>query len=316
MRIGNHDYGIFGDNNEKFIGISLGFDFCAEHEWGYDDLKMNFGIPELTKKTLGIKSRNITKCIENLIFLEQTYNKKKFAILYTGPNWRPKKECVATLPHYLENYKKDIERRMEYDKKHPKESQEEKDLIITAWDGNSFGIGVMDTENVEYLRELYQAFLNKKITIGYVNKMPNNPFNHSSLTIMITDKIPQEYVDMMYSVDKKYWDLVEYEKKIGMTKLKEKTRKDSHNDKYGHKHGYYIACSAKWIDYDDKIERKKQKKELGTKYDIQYWINYSDDDNNYGYFIVEEIKEWLSGKKKLTEIRARNEKKKTNKINT
>ena len=204
MRIGSHDYGIFIDNKKNFIGVSLGYDYCAEHEWGYDDLKRKFGIPELKKKTLGVKSRSITKCIENLIFLRQTFKKKKFAILYTGSDWTPKEECAATLPHYLENYKKDIEWRVEYDKKHPRESQEEKDPITTAWDGNSFGIGVMGAENAEYLYELYQAFLNKKITIGCVNKMPNNPFNHSSLTIMITDKIPQEYVDMMYSVDKKY----------------------------------------------------------------------------------------------------------------
>ena len=76
---------------------------------------------------------------------------------------------------------------------------------------------------------------------------------------------------------------------------------------YGHNHGYYIACSPKWIDYEDAENREAKKKEYHTKYDIMYWVNYSDDDDTHGHFTVEEIKEWLGGKKKLSEIRKANE---------
>ncbi len=314
MRLGNQDNGLFCDNDGKFIGVSLGHDYCAEHEWGHKELKRNFGIPDLNGKTLGVKSRSITKCIKNLIFLEHTYKRKKFAILYTGSDWRTKEECEANLPHYLKNYKKDIDWRMEFEAKRqaksPDKEREEKDPILTAWDGGSFGIGVMGKENVEYLRELYQALQNKNASLAYVNRMPNNPFCHSSLTLMIADRIPQEYMEMMYGADKDQWDLEAYEKKIGMTKLKEKTRKDSHDDKYGHRHGYYIACSANWIDYEDEEARNEKKKERGTKFDIVYWVNYSDDDDTHGHFTVEEVREWLKGKKKLSEIRTRNEAKK------
>lgn len=313
MRQGTNDFGLFCDDNDNFIGISLGYGYCAEHEWGHDGLKRLFGIPELSKKTLGIKNRSISTCIDNLIFKKQTYKKEKFAVLYTGRCWKSQGEDDP-IPYDLKNYKQDMLRRVEFEAKRktksklPNDEREIKNSIITAWDGNGFGIGVMGVENIEYLHELYEAFLNKNVSFGYVNSMPNNPFGRSSLTVMITDKIPQEYLDQMYYIDKKDWDKDEYEKKIGMTKLKKNSRKDSYDNKYGHNHGYYIACSAKWIDYDDKKNREARKKEHGTKYDILYWVNYSDDDNIHGLFTVEEVREWLKGKKKLSEIKKENEK--------
>lgn len=309
MRIGNQDYGIFNDEDGKFIGISLGYDYCAEHEWGHDDIKRDFGIPELSKKTLGIKSRSITKCIDNLIFKKQTYKKKKFAILYTGSSWRTRDEMEEHLPHYLENYKKDIERQIEWDTNNSNKDEKIKDPIKTAWSGGSFGVGVMGVENVEHLHELYQAFLNKNVAIAYVNHRAYNPFSNNSLTLMIADRIPKKITDMIYAADKEHHDLITYEKKIGMTKLKKKTRSSSYDNRYGHQHGYYLACSARWIDYDDKESREAKKENYHTKYDIQYLINYSDDDNTHGYFNVEEIKKWLKGKKKLSEIRKENEEK-------
>lgn len=49
MRKAYNDYGTIVIDN-KFIGISLGYDFCAEHEWGIDGIKSRFAIPKLTKK--------------------------------------------------------------------------------------------------------------------------------------------------------------------------------------------------------------------------------------------------------------------------
>ena len=68
-----------------------------------------------------------------------------------------------------------------------------------------------------------------------------------------------------------------------------------------------MACSARWIDYENTKNREQHKTRLKTKYDITYWINYSDDDNNYGHYIVEEIQQWLSTPGlKLTQIRKAN----------
>ena len=296
MRKAINDYGTIVIDN-KFIGISLGYDFTAEHEWGIDGMKRMFGMPELTKKTLGVRARSITKNIDNLVLKKQTYKKKKFAILYTGYSYRSLEESEKNIPHDLENYKKEILNRVEYYEEY--QTKNPKDPIVTAWSGDGFGIGVMGIDEVSYLEELYEALNNKNIVITHINLTPDNPFSNSALSILIKNRIPQNFIDLMYYADKEFQDRIDYEKKIGMTKIKEK-----YGNKNGHKgHGYYIACSAKWIDYDDKENREVEKKKFDTKYNIIYWVNYSDDDDIFGWYSVEDIKKWLTGKKKLSELK-------------
>lgn len=304
MRKAGNDYGIILIDG-KFIGISLGYDFTAEHEWGIEKMKDRFEIPEKTSKNIGIESRSITKNIENIIFKKQTYKKQKFALLYTGYHYRTLEESQKVIPNDLENYKQDIQWRVGYDEKHPPREGKENDPIITAWDSEGFGVGVMGVDEVGYLKELYQAFNDINITITYINMMPKNPFSNSALCLLIKDRIPEEFKISMYNADKEYYDRIEYEKKIGMTKIKEKYGNNGYKE-----HGYYMACSAKWIDYNDEENREARKKDYDTKYDIIYWINYSDDDDVHGWFSVEDIKKWLKGKKKLSEIRAEKEAKK------
>lgn len=76
MRKAYKDFGIIEENG-VFYGISLGWDFCAEHEWGIKDLKILLGIND-TK--LGVDGRAITKNDE-VIFVKD----KKQALLRTKP---------------------------------------------------------------------------------------------------------------------------------------------------------------------------------------------------------------------------------------
>lgn len=320
MRRATSNYSIL-TNEDEFIGISLGADFTSEHEWGIKGIREAFGIPESSKKTMGIKSRTISMCPETLLFKRDGDS----AILWVSrEEWYPKKGISQELPSEIARYKESIKREKEWyetelarSKKSKKKDPyvpEKKDSLMTAWDERSFGIGVVGETEANWLEFLYEQFKKKNIAIAMMNITPNNPFSNSSLTLAILDRLPEEVLDMMYQADKKYYDLQDYEKKIGMVKLKEKVKKrrqaesrksNSHYYKGLH---YYMACSAKWIDYEDEEEREKFKKERGTKYDIQYWINYSDDDENYGWYTVEQIMEWLKGKKKLTEVVPKEEK--------
>jgi len=314
MRKATSNYSILV-NGDEFVGISLGADFTSEHEWGIKGIREEFGIPESSKKTMGIKSRTISKCPETLLFKRD----KNSAVLWVAyEDWYPKKGIRQELPTEIANYKDNIKWEKEWYERNLKESEkskkkdkyvpEKKDPLVTAWDEKTFGIGVVGETEADWLEFLYKQFQNKNIAIAMMNMSPNNPFSNSSLTLAILDRLPQEVLDLMYAADKKYYDLQDYEKKIGMTKLKEKVKKrrqeesrksNSHYYKGLH---YYMACSPRWIDYEDEENREKRKKELNTKYDIQYWINYSDDDDNAGWYKVEEIMEWLKGTKKLTEV--------------
>jgi hypothetical protein len=299
MRKATQDKGIIVIDGQ-FIGISLGRDYCAEHEWGIKELRSRFGLREGNIKCMGIENRLITKNVDNMVFLEEIKKKQKFAILYTGYTYRTLEETQKDIPRDLKNYKEDIAFNEDYYKRNP--PREPKDPIACAWDESSFGIGVMGETAVGYLKELYQAFQEKNVVITFINLMPGNPFSNVSLSLLIADRIPLSAGEQMYDADEEHYKLIEYEKKIGMTKLKEKNRKSEGLH-------YYLACSAKWIDYENEEAREEIKKKLNTKYDIRYWINYSDNDNNYGYYTVEDIKKWLTGKKTLLEVKPKAEKK-------
>jgi hypothetical protein len=298
MRKASQDYGLIIDD-DKFIGIALGYDFTAEHEWGIQDLRTLCGIPEASKKSIGVKSRTITK-VPPLVFQETTKKGMKFAILYTGNKWHTQEENEKYLPGEMKNYVDDLIWNEKWYKEHPS-TRSDKDNIITAWDGGSFGVAVMGDKEVGYLKELKEEIEKKNLTIAVANLREANPFAGSSLCLLITDRIPIETRDALYRGDKSYFDREDYEKKIGMKKI---IAEKEHNGYKGSK--YFCACSPKWIDHDDAENREKRKKEMNTKYDIHYWVNYSDDDDNYGYYTVEEIKEWLTGPKKLVEIRKAN----------
>jgi hypothetical protein len=314
MRKATSDYAFITDE-DQFLGVSLGADFTSEHEWGIKGIREAFGIPESSKKNMGIKSRTITKCPHTLLFKRD----KDSAVLWVAyEDWYPEKKVREELPREIANYKDLIkwdkewyERQMKKAKKSKEENPyipEEKDPMITAWDEKSFGVAVVGEPFCDWLEFLYEQFKKKNVAIAMMNLHPGNPFSNSSLTLAVLDRLPKEVTDMMYQADKKYYDLEDYEKKIGMVALKEKVKKlrqkkaqESNSHFYKGLH-YYMACSPKWVDYEDAENRKKKKEDWKTKYDILYWINYSDDDSNYGWYTVEQIREWLEGDRKLTEV--------------
>jgi hypothetical protein len=250
--------------DNTFYGVSLGYDFCAEHEWGTQKMKTKFGID--TSK-MGVEARSITK--GEVLFM----NDGEICVLTSRKPWhsweKPKENLGVKdlIPYDLQNLYKDFE---------------------CAWDEGDFCIVTKDKSLFNYMEELNEAFKNNNIVISFI-KSDLPVFANSSLSVLIKDKLPKSIVDSMYAVDKASVDLVEYEKKIGVTELKEKTRSNGYK---GEK--YFLACSASWIDYHNENNREKRKKELGTKYDVRFWVNYSDDDDNYGWYNAEDIIKWLS----------------------
>ena len=260
--------------NETFYGISLGYDYCAEHEWGINGIIRKFGID--TNK-MGVDGRKINKG-----FVYYAEDKKSCVLTsYLPYNIKEKKDDKYTpkelIPHFLQ--KRDTTKN-----------------ILTAWDEKDFCIISSNKDDFKYIKELYDAFLGNDILITFINsEIP--VFSKTSLSLLIVSKVPEKLKEDMYFVDKKHNDLVEYEKEIGITELKEKTRNGYKSEKY------FCACSPSWINYEDAEAREISKKRLNTKYDIQFWINYSDDDNNFGWYNAEDIIKWLSTPGlKLTEI--------------
>jgi hypothetical protein len=265
MRKAYHDVSIVRneEKDNELIGVSLGYDYCAEHEWGIKGIKREFGIDN---SKIGIDGRSITK--GSVLYKEKgklalIRNADNFMVSYHKLNEKSFDEC---LPHDLQHLREDKE-------------------IHTAWSEEDFCV----VGPIDVIKELKEAFDNKNICFATINSMP--AFGGTSLCILIKDRVPQEAVDQMAYVDNKARDLVEYENKIGLTKLKEKVFKSRYsNDFDAKKHKYWMALSPNWINY--KNENPEAKKKSNTEYDIKYWVNYGDDET-YGWFTVEQIKQWL-----------------------
>lgn len=268
MRRAYNNKSILVENGE-FYGISLGYDFCAEHEWGIDGIKRKFGMDD---KLMGAEARKMSK--GSVFFKEDD----KLSVLTTEE------------PYKGFDKLEDVKGLLNYDIQHMYSDFE------TAWCESGFCIATSNPENFPYFRELKEAFDNNNIVIASVGKML--AFENLSLCLLIYDKLPQETKDAMLFADNKSEKLKEYEENIGITKLKVTTRNGYKNEKY------FCACSAKWINYEDAEARERRKKEMNTEHDIMFWVNYSDDDDNYGWYTAEEIIKWLSTPGlKLTQIR-------------
>lgn len=267
---------VVNKDGNVFIGISLGYDYCSEHEWGYVGIKNKYGIPESDKTNKGVKCRTITKGGDEVIYKVSG----KYALLITKSYRMKGDESFDDLvPTDIKGYKSSIKFMME-DNEHREEGKKY-DPIVTAWDERGFCIIVKGNEQIEWLKQLYDAFKDNNIVVASVNLLPSNPFSNTSLAIAIADKLPKDVKDDMYDADNAGYILSDYCDKIGLTKLKE-TKKNGYRGE-----NYYMALSPKPISEEDQ-------KKYNTKYEIIIWNNYSDDDENYGWYIFEDIKKWLT----------------------
>jgi len=271
MKQAYHDYGFLTLNNE-FIGVSLGYNYCAEHECGIKGIKDGMGIKDCTRDNIGIACRTITNSPMDDI---QYRKKKEFTYLVYRANasrWMGAKFCDDKLWDYGYDYKSP-----EYFKTG----------ILTSWSEYGFSIIGMGDEPRKRLKELYENFKTKNIAICFLGT--NNPFANDSLSIVIVDRLPKDITDQMIKTDTEYMDLQDIIKKLD---LEGKARKAGMN--YRH----FYAISPYFIEYGvtpKKLEDIKKKKGLNTKYDVIVWVN-GPSDQGYGCFTVEDVLEWISHK--------------------
>lgn len=123
-----------------------------------------------------------------------------------------------------------------------------------------------------------------------ISEIKNYLLSQSSIQNAISDLSEQSIVNCNdYPTSLNYSrtseNLEKYEVQIGLAKLKEEQR-TIYSNSNGSKGKSWMALSPKWID-------PERKDAIKTDFEIMYWVNYGDDDV-YGWFTVEQIKEWLS----------------------
>lgn len=242
-----------------FIGVALGYDFCAQHEWGFEGIQKNLDIKCGNPDYLGIEGRIIRKIPLNLSFFESKY-----------------KNNIYTNLVYKYDY---ISFNSENNSRPPVASKFFSDFV-TAWDSESFGISVRGKRNkkVKDLELLYKAIQDKKAAFCFVNKNSKNPFGRSYPLLCIVDRLDASFLQEIYEYD------------LNLKKLKEASDETGIEDYLKLNNKTYFKLSPAWADY---ITETNDKRVLKTKFSVIYFLE-SNNSKLYksGWFTVEDLKMW------------------------
>ena len=154
MREAYHGKEILKDDDENFYGINLGYDYCAEHEFGLKELEYALGI---NKDLIGIEGRKQTSK-GRYVTCSFTKNKEKWVGLA-----------------FVENYYNTFENKKEIKDFILSRVYLCNDKVLTsAWDSKGFEI-VVPIKYQYIIDELAQALENNQLVIGIGGSV--NPFS-------------------------------------------------------------------------------------------------------------------------------------------
>lgn len=163
------------------------------------------------------------------------------------------------------------------------------ETLSSAWSGSDMYIYAKNSEDIQALEGIYLQAQKKNVAIGLGGADPRNPFDRDGLVIMIVSNIPKDALQKVYDNDLDYRNLQKADQK---TKLKEAIKA-----KYAGTWTLKPSIRAAWAKGNIATRNGKPIAET-TKYSIVYWLNSSD---YYGWYTVEEIRQWLKTGKGIIE---------------
>ncbi len=240
-------------------GICLGYGYLAEHEMGIYPLADAFGIPfKPTRTCNGLDARKVTIVPEDLRLFKD--EKRGFVYLLYELSYRGE---APDLEH--------LDRRLE--------THDEEDLVV-AWSSDDFLIRVKESLYGSKLQALFNALQQKDacIFLGGIGK--KSPFSRNSLVISIVSAISMEERGKIREQDLKQLDLEDAAKATGI---------ETRLEKAGLK---YYVLSPGW-----KLESRVKHGKIKTKHKVMFYLNPRNQQQyESGWFTVEELDQWISGK--------------------
>jgi len=195
MRRGTHDVGTFVSEDGVFQGISLGWDFTAEHEWGIAGIKHDYGLRDVSRKVNGIESRRIQRIPDFLQLIIKQDITYLISTRHFAADDKPTKKFIdGKMSAYGDGE------------------------LQAAWDSGSFAFRVTGKENRKYLKELMIAFNNDDVIITFGNGDPANPFSRNGMLFLIASRLPQSYNDELVAVDTDRFDRYDMMEASGIEK--------------------------------------------------------------------------------------------------
>lgn len=248
---------IVKDDNGTITGISLGADYCAEHEWGIAGLNRLFGIKKYEKHDatdVGVARRTITQVPgDNLAFIKRK-GKSGFTALIVCPYARETEEVRNMTMKQLKSRFLFADPSMS------------KSKIATAWDEGSLLILAEDTEAQAAIEEVYNSMTKKDLLVMLGG---GGPFENAGLVLGIVSRLSEETKENMVQADVKSANLWKEANDTGIFDVLKDANKR------------YFALSPAY-DKDG---------------NLIFWLNPCDQtNNNSGGFKVEDLKQWVENK--------------------
>lgn len=158
MRAGLIDVGFIYDDNNNFIGINLGWDFCGEHDFYTNEIasRLKENSSDLIFKPMQFKNNEVfVLCLPY-----------KYANINDGTWFNKNKSIKSNKYKYFDFYERKLK----------------EDDMCASWDNNSFAICVKNNHKKE-LELLYKSLKENKVSIYKKNQ--TNPFGSSGLCLKI-----------------------------------------------------------------------------------------------------------------------------------
>lgn len=295
MRVAYNDVETFTINEESdkavIYGLSLGFDFCAEHEWGIKELKRNLGIPDCTKKTAGATSRLVQK-VDNINHGSfKVYARSGSYSLYLSPKkgYHPYTVYYFELVNYWNENQRNIANERRSKLLFANDLQSGNKNVWTEWDSKEFRIV---TTNKDLYDMLVGAMENKSLAVGMGKT--TNPFSRMPLTFVDLRFFSEEVLSEMKRLDTEAIDVKEYSDKHvkKFNTLWEKKR--------GTNPSFMEVTYLGGKKFLNPEEIKKLREEgRATKVKMLFWLNTNDNRYTSGWYTFEELLEWIEEKGRI-----------------
>lgn len=274
IRRAYHDVDFFEQDGFQ-VGISLGYDYCAEHECDISGIKESFGISEPTRECMGLKARTATLVPNTLLFLEKKLKKTK--------NLPEAHYAVLAMDETAIQKQWDIEDRPTHFFKNIRHKPFVNNLYV-EWGSTGFVIYVQKTENVGFLQQIHQAILAKDVCIGLGAN--SNPFARGGLNLLIPSRLDKSFDEKTTEGDKEYFRLDDACNEAGLPDLQARLQKAGKR---------WYAMGPSWNIFKDKDGNVKE-----TKFPIICFLNPMDQAKyNFGWFTLEDFEDWIENKGKI-----------------
>lgn len=259
---------VFETRNGKLSWVLMSEGSYAEHEFGIESLQRSF---KLDSTKVGLERRKIRKLpLEYIRFTTDLSLKdglKSATMLMFGPylDEDSPQRAYERFDHQLMQYR---------------------DGTASAWSEKDFAIVSENEEHQKYLAELHDAIKGKRVALLY----RCNPFSRNNgLSLVITDNVDEEVDVNLSNSDLDRIKLAEASDRTGIINRLNKTKEisEARSGVYFGGRCSYFACSPRWID---------EKRKGDSIHPVIYWLNpYDQKNNNFGWFTVEELDQWIKG---------------------